>query len=561
MTIPPRSIIDTRRDQMFPVLEPEEIERMSRFGEVRSYLAGDAIVTVGRVSPGIIVILSGKVDVTQRDQSGHRTLIVIHSAGEFMGELAQLAGRPALVDAHAQGPVEALIIPQERLRALLIAEADLGERMMRAMILRRVGLLETGAGGPVIVGRAEDGDVLRLEGFLRRNGHPHLRWDPESDQEAKALIERFNIETSQLPIVLCPGGQLLRNPGEVELARCIGLVGPIDSSRTFDVAVVGAGPAGLATAVYAGSEGLSVLVLDCRAFGGQAGASARIENYLGFPTGISGIALMARAYNQAQKFGVEMAIPDEAISLDPEGDSKEGGFTLRLASGEHVSTRSVVIASGARYRRLAVANLDAFEGSSVHYWASPLEAKLCAGQEIALVGAGNSAGQAVVYLASQVAKVWLLVRGASLAASMSRYLIDRIAGLANVEVVLNAEVSGLEGQDGILKAIRWRLRSSGEETPRSIRHLFLFIGAAPNTDWLSGAGVILDPNGFVLTGADAAAGRMPLETSRRGVFAIGDVRSGSVKRVAAAVGEGAQVVATLHGVLAAGAQPPGAVGA
>ena len=431
---------------------------------------------------------------------------------------------------------------------------------MRALILRRVGLLETGAGGPVIVGRAEDGDVLRLEGFLRRNGHPHLRWDPESDREAKALIERFNIETSQLPIVLCPGGQLLRNPGEVELARCIGLVGPIDSSRTFDVAVVGAGPAGLATAVYAGSEGLSVLVLDCRAFGGQAGASARIENYLGFPTGISGIALMARAYNQAQKFGVEMAIPDEAISLDTEGDSKEGGFTLRLASGEHVSTRSVVIASGARYRRLAVANLDAFEGSSVHYWASPLEAKLCAGQEIALVGAGNSAGQAVVYLASQVAKVWLLVRGASLAASMSRYLIDRIAGLANVEVVLNTEVSGLEGQDGILKAIRWRLRSSGEETRRSIRHLFLFIGAAPNTDWLSGAGVILDPNGFVLTGTDAAAGRKPLETSRRGVFAIGDVRSGSVKRVAAAVGEGAQVVATLHGVLAEGTHPPGVVG-
>src|SRR6266481_1327092 len=324
MTLPPRSIIDTRRDQMFPVLEPEEIERVSRFGEVRSYLAGDAIVTVGRVSPGVIVILSGKVDVTQRDQSWHRTLIVIHSAGEFMGELAQLAGRPALVDAHAQGPVEALIIPQERLRALLIAEADLGERMMRAMILRRVGLLETGAGGPVIVGRAEDGDVLRLEGFLRRNGHPHLRLDPESDVEAKALIERFQIETGQLPIVLCPGGQLLRNPGEVELARCIGLVGPIDSSRTFDVAVVGAGPAGLATAVYAGSEGLSVLVLDCRAFGGQAGASARIENYLGFPTGITGMALMARAYHQAQKFGVEMAIPDEVVNLQGPNLSADG---------------------------------------------------------------------------------------------------------------------------------------------------------------------------------------------------------------------------------------------
>ena len=465
-----------------------------------------------------------------------------------MGELAQLANRPALVDAFAREPVEALIIPQERLRALLIAEADLGERLMRAMILRRVGLLQTGAGGPVIVGRAEDGDVLRLEGFLRRNGHPHLRLDPESDVEAKALIERFNIETGHLPIVLCPGGQLLRNPGDVELARCIGLVGPIDSNRTFDVAIIGAGPAGLATAVYAGSEGLSVLVLDCRSFGGQAGASARIENYLGFPTGISGIALMARAYNQAQKFGVEMAIPDEAISLSAEND---GRFTLRLANGEHVRSRSVVIATGAKYRRLPLPDLDAIEGSSVHYWASPLEAKLCSGQEIAVVGAGNSAGQAVVYLASQVAKVYLLVRGASLTASMSRYLVDRITSLSNVEVVLTAEISSVESRDGTLEALRWRLRSSGAEDRRPIRHLFLFIGADPNTHWLSGSDVSLDAKGFVLTGAKAGVGRTALETSRPGVFAIGDVRSGSVKRVAAAVGEGAQVVSTLHGVLAA----------
>ena len=550
MAIPIRSIIDTRRDQMFPVLEPKEIERVSRFGQIRAYQRGETIFTAGHISPGVVIILSGKIDVSQIDQSGHRTLIVSHKTGEFMGELAQLANRPALVDAFAQEPVEALIIPQERLRALLVAEADLGERLMRAMILRRVGLLETGGGGPIIVGHAEDGNVLRLEGFLRRNGHPHLRLDPENDVEAKALIERFNIEISHLPIVLCPGGQLLRNPGDVELARCIGLVGPIDSTRTFDVAIIGAGPAGLATAVYAGSEGLSVLVLDCRSFGGQAGASARIENYLGFPTGISGIALMARAYNQAQKFGVEMAIPDEAINLSAENDSKEGLFTLRLANGEHVKSRSVVIATGAKYRRLPIPDLDAIEGSSVHYWASPLEAKLCSGQEIALVGAGNSAGQAVVYLASQVAKVYLIVRGANLTASMSRYLVDRIAGLPNVEVILNAEISNLEGRDGILKAICWRLRPSGAEERRFIRHLFLFIGADPNTHWLAGSDVSLDPKGFILTGPDAAAGRMPLETSRPRVFAIGDVRSGSVKRVAAAVGEGAQVVSTLHGVLA-----------
>jgi thioredoxin reductase (NADPH) len=450
------------------------------------------------------------------------------------------------VDAYAQQPVEALRIPPDRLRALLVAEAELGERIMRALILRRVGLLELGSGGPVIIGRAEDGDVLRLEGFLRRNGHPHQRLNPETDLEAKALIERFQVDPGQLPIVLCPGGQLLRNPGETELARCLGLVGPIDPKRVYDVAVVGAGPAGLATAVYAASEGLSVLVLDCRSFGGQAGASARIENYLGFPTGISGIALMARAYNQAQKFGVEMAIPDEVSGLQCRGDS-DGHFVLKLSNDERATARSVVIASGARYRQLAVENLDTFEASSVHYWASPLEGKLCAGQEVALVGAGNSAGQAAVYLASQVAKVWLLARGRDLASSMSRYLVDRISGLSNVEVVTQAEITGLEGHDGMLEAIRWRRKTTGEETQRPIRHLFLFIGADPNTDWLSGSGVALDARGFVLTGGD----RRLLETSRRGVFAIGDVRSGSVKRVAAAVGEGAQVVATLHAFLAA----------
>jgi thioredoxin reductase (NADPH) len=541
-----QSIIDTRRHQMFPTLEAAEIERLRRFGEVRTFARGDALARVGEIGQGLTVILSGTVDITQRNHSGPSIAIVTHGPGAFMGELAQLAGRPALVDARAQEHVEALIIPPERVRAMFVAEAEVGERIMRALILRRVGLLETGAGGPVIIGRAENGDVLRLEGFLSRNGHPRQRLDPETDPEAKALIERFQVDAGQLPIVLCPSGQLLRNPSEAELARCIGMVGPIDPDRLYDVAVVGAGPAGLATAVYAASEGLSVLVLDCRAFGGQAGASARIENYLGFPTGITGMALMARAYNQAQKFGVSMAIPDEAVGLQASGEA-DREFLLRLFNEERVRARSVVIASGARYRRLDVANLDEFEASSVHYWASPLEGKLCSGQEIALVGAGNSAGQATVYLASQAAKVWLLVRGRSLEASMSRYLVDRIAGLSNVEVVTQAQVSGLEGSNGMLEAVRWR-RTSGEETRRPIRHLFLFIGADPNSDWLSGC-VKLDPKGFVLTGEGAAAERQLLETSRRGVFAIGDARSGSVKRVAAAVGEGAQVVAMLHSYL------------
>jgi thioredoxin reductase (NADPH) len=545
MTSSSQTLFEKRHDQMFPTLDPVEIERVRHLGETRTFAAGETLLAAGQIGPGLMIIFSGRVDVTHRETSGRVETIVSHGPGEFIGELAQMAGRPALVDATATEPVQALVIQPNRLRSLFIAEADLGERIMRALILRRVGLLETQT-GPIIVGLADNGDVLRLQVFLRRNGHPHRLLDPVTDTEAKALVERFHVDPGQLPIVLCQGGQLLRNPSEDELARCIGLVGPIDPSRVFDVALIGAGPAGLATAVYAASEGLSVLVLDCRAFGGQAGASARIENYLGFPTGITGLALMARAYNQAQKFGAEMAIPDEVSGLAENGNH----FVLRLHNGERVTARAVVVASGARYRRLGVENLDAFEASSVHYWASPLEARLCSNQAIALVGAGNSAGQAAVYLAGQGAKVKMIVRGADLGATMSRYLVDRIEGNSNIEVVTRASISGLEGSDGILQTVRYR-QAAGEEKSDPIRHLFLFIGAEPNTDWLAGAGIALDPKGFVLTGADAGLDHHPLETSRRGVFAIGDVRANSVKRVAAAVGEGAQVVAALHSYLAA----------
>ena len=540
-------VTETRRHQMFPILAAAEIDRLRRFGSARGYPAGVALVTAGETDHGLTLILEGRVRISRATEGGERQTIVEHGPGEFMGELANLTGRPSLVDATAESVVEALVVPPERLRALLIAEADLGERIMRALILRRVGLIETGAGA-VIVGPAGHADVVRLEGFLRRNGQPYLRLDPASDPEARSLVERFEVDEGELPIVLCPSGALLRNPPEDGLARCLGLVSAIDPDRVYDVAVVGAGPAGLAAAVYAGSEGLSTLVLDCRSFGGQAGASARIENYLGFPTGITGMALMARAYNQAQKFGVEMEIPDQADSLEAD---PAGGYGVVLANGERVRARSVVIASGARYRRLGLEALDQFEGASVHYWASPVEAKLCAGQEVALVGAGNSAGQAVVYLASQVKKVWMLVRGPGLEASMSRYLIDRIKGLANVELVTRAEISALEGSGGDLEAITWRDVASQAEIRRPIRHLFLFIGAEPNTDWLGGSRVALDPKGFILTGGDLDIERRPLETSLPGVFAIGDVRSGSVKRVAACVGEGAQVVATLHQHLAA----------
>ncbi|MFL5206010.1 MAG: FAD-dependent oxidoreductase [Microvirga sp.] len=543
-----------RRDQMFPTLPPDDIARMRRFGEAATFAAGERIVRAGEIAPGLIVIVSGQVEISH-DGGDRRETIVVHGPGSFAGELAQLSERPSLVTAEAIEPVNAFVIPSRRLRDLMVQEANLGERVMRALILRRVGLLESGGIGPIIIGHQNSGDLLRLQGFLARSGHPHRVLDADTDSCAKTLVERFHVDPHHLPIVLCPNGQLLLNPGERELARCLGLVGPIDGSKLYDVAIIGAGPAGLAAAVYAASEGLSVIVLDCRAFGGQAGASARIENYLGFPTGISGMALMARAYNQAQKFGVEMVIPNEAEHLSIAAGDGGRQYRLRTGGDETVHARAVIVASGARYRRLEVTNLAQFEGSSVHYWASPIEARLCTGQEVALVGAGNSAGQAAVFLASQVKTVWLLVRGSGLEASMSRYLIERIEAQPNIKLLPETTVTALVGQGENLESIRWCNRQ-GEEGECLIRHLFLFIGADPNTDWLAHSDIALDGKGFIRTGAAAGQERHLLETSRSGVFAIGDVRSGSVKRVAAAVGEGAQVVAALHAYLAGQSRQP-----
>jgi thioredoxin reductase (NADPH) len=542
------SIIAARKGQMFPALGPAEIDRLHRFGETKSYATGAHVVKAGEVAPGLIVILSGKAEVTQGDGFGRREIIVTHGPGSFLGELAQLSARPSLVNAEAVAPTEVLVIGSARLRDLMVQEAQLGERIMRALILRRMGLLATGVSGPILVGRAGHAGLLRLQGFLARNGQPHRVLEPDGESCAETLIERFRVDSHHLPIVLCPNGKLLRNPSESELARCLGLVRPIDVTKVYDVAIVGAGPAGLAAAVYAASEGLSVIVLDSRAFGGQAGASSRIENYLGFPTGISGMALMARAYNQAQKFGVEMAIPDQVNRLADRSDGRGPQYVLNVGDDEAVQARTVVVASGARYRRLDLPDLMRFEGSSIHYWASPIEARLCGGQEVALVGAGNSAGQAAVYLAGHVNKVWLLARGGTLQASMSQYLVERIEAQPNIEVLTQTEVTALEGSDGDLAQVRWRTGESGEMT-RSIGHLFLFIGAEPNTNWLTESGVAVDDKGFVRTGRDWG-GQDVLETNRRGVFAIGDVRSGSIKRVAAAVGEGAQVVAAVHAYLA-----------
>jgi thioredoxin reductase (NADPH) len=548
----------SRPEQTFPALTPAEIERMRRFGELRHYRSGELLFETGKRGPGMFVVLSGHVTITQRDGLGHVRPVIHQGPGQFLAELGQLSGRPALVDGHADGDVGTLLIPPDRLRALLVAEADLGERIMRALILRRVSMIQGGVGGPVLIGPSNSAGVVRLQGFLTRNGQPHHLLDPDSEHDAAELIARYSPSPEDWPLVVTANGTVLRNPSETELARAIGMIGGPRGEKIYDVAIVGCGPAGLATAVYAASEGLSVVVLDTRAFGGQAGASARIENYLGFPTGISGQALAGRAFTQAQKFGADIMIPMTVRSLDC--SRPDGTFSLALDCGDTLRSRAVVVASGARYRRPEVENLQKFEGRGVWYWASPVEARLCAGEEVALVGAGNSAGQAAVFLSGHAKKVLMIIRGGGLGASMSRYLIERIEATPNIELLFNTEIVALEGDDAaLLRRIRWKSRLSPDEDSADIRNLFLFVGADPATGWLDGCGVTLDRGGFVVTGAQSEQnqGRLvaPLETSVPGVYAVGDVRSGSVKRVGGAIGEGAQVVASLHGFLGDAAKP------
>ncbi|MEI9986012.1 MAG: FAD-dependent oxidoreductase [Aliidongia sp.] len=556
------SLFDTRSDQLFPTLTAAQIATARRFavGPPRRFEPGAPIFSIGERNAPAFLVLAGGVVITRRDGAGKEDVITTHGPGHITGEITQLAGRATLVEARAgEAGCEAVSFDAAHLRALIIGSADVGEIIMRAFILRRTALIADGAGS-VLVGARTDPALIRIEGFLARNGYPYSVVDARDEADGRALIERLGLVDEDLPLVLCPSGAVLKHPSEVDVGRCLGITPDLDPEKLFDVAVVGAGPAGLATAVYAASEGLSVVVLDARAFGGQAGASARIENYLGFPTGISGHALAARAFNQAQKFGAEVAIPVavEALNCGGIGWLPGDPFALKLAGERTVQARSVVIASGARYRRPDIANLAIFEGAGVSYWASPIEAKLCEGEEIALVGAGNSAGQAIAFLAPKVQRLHVIIRGRSLEASMSRYLIERIAALPNVVLHFQTEVTALTGDAASgLVGLELRDRAAGTTTTMAIRHLFLFIGADPNTAWLADCHVALDTHGFVRTGEAMASpwpavGRaaLPLETSVPGVFAIGDARSGSTKRVAAAVGEGAQVVAALHGILA-----------
>jgi len=550
----------SRVDQMFPRLAPAEIDRLRRFGKVKTWQPGELLFEAGKPGPGMFVLLRGRVAITRKNALSAEAPIVEHAPGQFMAEVSQLSGRPALVDGRALDVVEALLIDPPSLRALVIAEAELGERIMRALILRRVGLIETGAGGPVLIGTPGAADMVRLQGFLSRNGHPHTVMDPASERAAEEIMKLHVPQPHELPLVVSPDGTVLKNPTEQQLARCLGLLPKPSADRIYDVAIVGAGPAGLAAAVYAASEGLSVMVLDSRVIGGQAGASSRIENYLGFPTGISGQALAGRAYVQAQKFGADVTVPVTVTGIDCAGSP----LALNLDCGMSLAARTVVIAAGARYRRPAIPDLARYEGRGVYYWASPIEASLCRQEEVVLVGGGNSAGQAVVFLAGHAARVHLLIRGPDLKKNMSNYLVERIGSLANVTLHVDTEIIAFDSDDEGLSGVRWRNRRSGLEETKAIRRVFLFVGADPNTGWLAGCGVKVNDKGFVCTGSDLSLDEyvrstqangdrhpFPLETTVSGVFAIGDVRAGSTKRVAAAVGEGAAVVAQVHAWLAA----------
>src|SRR5450432_1534885 len=543
-----------RAAQTFPALTPAQIDRIAAVGRRCSTPAGEVLFDVGDQDSRFFVVLSGGIEIVQPVGSVE-TPIVVHGPGQFTGDIGMLSARRSIVRGRTTGASELLVVDNDALRTLVQRDAELSEIFMRAFILRRIQLLDVGAQDLVLVGSRNSADTMRIKEFLSRNAQPFRYQDVETEPGVEALLERFQIGVNEIPIVICQGGHILRKPSIEVLAQMTGLDPKLDSMVVRDVVVVGAGPAGLAAAVYGASEGLDVLVLEGTAPGGQAGTSSRIENYLGFPTGISGQALSARALVQAERFGAEVAIGRTVARLDCD----RRPYCLHLADGQVLRTRSVVIASGVRYRRPELPSLARFEGAGVFYSATHLEAQLCRGEEVAIVGGANSAGQAAVFLATIAKQVTMLVRGPGLAASMSRYLIQRIEDAANVTVLARTQIDALEGDDG-LQRLGWRHLDSGERETRSIRSLFLMTGADPNTGWLERC-VSLDEKMFVKTGLelrpeDLASPRWPLprppylmESSIPGVFCIGDARSSSVKRVASAVGEGSICVQMVHRTL------------
>jgi thioredoxin reductase (NADPH) len=546
----------SRRHQIFPCMTEAQFDLLARYGERRNVNAGTLLFEQGQRHIPMFVIISGGIEVSRGSALGSH-VIGTHGPGSFTGEAGTLAGRAAVATGRAVTDCVLLVIEEEALRTLVITEAELSETIMRAYILRRVAFIEDQAGGVILIGSQDSAHTARLREFMARNGQPAAYFDVEQHAETAALMERFGVAPGDIPAVVTPQGQVLARPSLRELADATGNSPDSLDGRQFDVAVVGAGPGGLAAAVYAASEGLRVIVLDAKAPGGQAGTSSKIENYFGFPTGVSGQALAGRGLSQARKFGAEVAVPFTVTDVDC-GDGADG-YDIGLDSGERLRARAIVIATGARYRKPALAELERFEGRGVYYNASFMEANFCANADVVVVGGGNSAGQAAVFLSGHARHVHIVVRGAGLAASMSHYLIQRIEAAPNITLHTGTRVVALEG-DTRLEQLR--LEKAGEPTRAlAVRGLFLFLGAEPNTAWL-GDCVALDAGQFVLTGtalSRTAVGkggwplaREPhfLETSRPRIFAVGDVRAGSVKRVAAAVGEGASAVQSLHQVLA-----------
>jgi len=555
-TFPPpaRNPFGLRQDRLFPKLTPAQLTRIAAHGRRRPTSRGEVLIDVGdRIVP-FFVVMTGEIHVLQVSGVAE-TLIVSHESGSFSGEANLISGRPSMARLRVSEPGEVIELTRDQLLALVQTDAELSELLMRAFILRRLELIARDVGGVVVVGSTYNAPTLRIREFLTRNGHPFHFIDLDRDADAQELLDRFRISVADIPVLICGGDAVLRNPTNAQIADCLGFNEAIDQTRVNDLVVVGAGPAGLAAAVYGASEGLDVLVLESNVPGGQAGSSSRIENYLGFPTGISGLDLTGRAYAQALKFGAHLMVAKGATRLAC--DSQR--YTVEIEGGPQVPARAVIIATGAEYRKPALENLSKFEGAGVYYGATPMEAQLCVGQEVVVVGGGNSAGQAAVFLALTARRVHMVVRGPGLADTMSRYLIRRIEENPAIVLRTRTQVVALDG-NGHLERIRWRDDRTGEVETHDIGHMFMMTGAVPNTRWLGGC-VALDAKGFVKTGSDLssdelAAAKWPLarppyllETSRPGIFAVGDVRGGNVKRVASAVGEGSIAVALVHQAL------------
>ena len=549
----------TRRDQMFPRLSEAQMARLERVGTRRPMAVGEVLFEQGVPNRKMFVVITGAIEIV-RPNGDVETAVTVHGRGEFTGEVDMLSGRRALVRGRVRDAGEVVEIDRERLRTVVQTDSELSELFMRAFILRRMGLIAHNQGDAVLVGSRHSAGTLRIREFFTRNAHPFTYLDVDTDPSVAEFLERFHVRIDEVPIVVCRGEKVLKNPSNEEVADCFGLRADVERDKPYDVVIVGAGPSGLAAAVYAASEGLEVLVLETNAPGGQAGTSSRIENYLGFPTGISGGALAGRAFAQAQKFGATVAIARTAASLTCARRPFEIALADETGAQAVVRGRTIVIASGARYNKIPLADLETYEGTGIYYGATHVEAQLCANDEVIVVGGGNSAGQAAVYLAGTAKHVHVCVRGEGLAATMSRYLIRRIEDTPNISLHVRTQIESLEGADGRLQTVCWRA-TSGERETHPIRHIFVMTGASPNSQWLTGC-VALDDKGFVKTGlellpeelANWPLRRHPhlLETNIPGVFAVGDVRSGSVKRVAAGVGEGSTAVSLIHKVLAEG---------